>query len=235
MAKPSKIFGYVALGGAALFFVGIILAIALFDRGAYSPASSFVTELGQYKDGYLTASSALYFNIGMVIFGLTFGLFMVWRGIRGDTMLHAAVGFTGALTGVLAAAQGIFTLNYSQYHYAVVAAFYFAAFVFCGLQIAMWLKGKQQERFGLALLILFFAAGALCLTSGIFTALGGFGRAQGGHLRRRAAARCAVCHHRLAGRGITMGLWHPAIFGRGAQPCRPYSRETIRQAGEGPQ
>jgi hypothetical protein len=56
----------------------------------------------------------------------------------------------------------------------VVAAFYFAAFAFCGLQIAMWLKGKQHERFGLALLIIFFAAGALCLASGIFTALGGF-------------------------------------------------------------
>jgi len=174
MAKPSKIISIVGLCGAALFLAGVILAIALFDRGAYSPASSFVTELGQYKNGYLSASSAIWFNIGIVIFGLTFGLLMVWRGSRGETTLHAAVGLSGALTGVLMAAQGIFTLDFPQYHYIVAAAFYLSAAVFCALQIALWLTVRRSERFGLALLIVFFAAGALCLASGIFTATGGF-------------------------------------------------------------
>lgn len=173
MSKTSKIFGLLALCGALLLFVGVIMAIALFDRGEYSFASGFVTELGQYRDGYLSVSSALYFNAGMVIFGLTFGLLNLWRGSRGDTSLHAAAGFTGALAGVLAAAQGIFTLNFPQYHYAVVAAFYFSAFAFCVVQVVSWLK-EDRERFGFALLILTFAAGALCLASGIFTALGGF-------------------------------------------------------------
>jgi len=176
MTKTSKIFGFVSLGGAVLFLAGVVAAIALFERGAYSPVSGFVTELGQYKNGYLSVSSALYFNIGIVVFGLTFGLLMVWRGSLGDTALQAAVGFTGALAGVLAAAQGIFTLNFSQYHYIVVAAFYFAAFLFCALQLALWLKEDQHEKFGLLLLILFFVAGALCLVSGVFTVLGGFAR-----------------------------------------------------------
>ncbi len=174
MAKSSKAMGLLCLCGAVLFFAGVIMAIALFDRGAYSPASGFVTELGQYKNGYFTVSSALYFNVGIVIFGLTFGLFMVWRGSRGETTLHAATGLTGAFAGVLMAAQGIFTLNFPQYHYIVAAVFYFAAALFCVLQIALWLKGGRSERFGLALLIIFFVAGALCLVSGVITATGGF-------------------------------------------------------------
>jgi hypothetical protein len=121
---------------------------------------------------------ALFFNIGMVVFGLTFGLLMIWRGSQNSTAMYAAIGFAGVLVGVLAAAQGIFTLNYSnnysQYHYIAVTAFYFAAALFCTLQTVAWLRGEKRGRFGFALLILAFAAGALCLASGVFTALGGF-------------------------------------------------------------
>ena len=173
MGKTSRIFGYVGLLGAALFLIGIITAMATFENGAYSPASCFVTELGLYTGGYLSATSALFFNIGIVLFGLSFGLLMIVRGNQCGTTLYMAIGFFGALTGVLAVAQGIFTLNYSQYHYIVVTVFYFAAAVFCALQIAAWLR-ERSERFGLALLIFAFAAGVLCLVSGVFTALGGF-------------------------------------------------------------
>ena len=172
--KTSRIFGYVGLGGAVLFLIGVIAAIAAFESGAYSPASCFVTELGLYTGGYLSATSALFFNVGIAVFGLAFGLLMIVRGNQYGTTLYMAIGFGGALTGVLAVAQGIFTLNYAQYHYIVVAAFYFVAAIFCVLQIAAWLRGERSERFGLALLILAFAAGALCLASGVFTAMGGF-------------------------------------------------------------
>ncbi|MEL7604070.1 MAG: hypothetical protein AAGU77_13020, partial [Bacillota bacterium] len=169
MAKTSKIFGFVGLGGAALFLFGAIAAMASFESGVYSPLSCFVTELGMYVGGYLSASSALFFNIGLLLFGLAFGLLMIWRANREESAIHAAVGFFGALTGVLAAAQGIFTLNYAQYHYIVVAAFYFAAFVFCALQIAAWMVGGRPRRFGLALLIFAFAAAALCVASAAST------------------------------------------------------------------
>lgn len=176
MAKTARIFGYVGLGGAALLLAGVIAAVVTFESGVYSPASCFATELGRYTGGYMSATSALYFNISMVVFGLSFGLLMIWYGYREETALHAAIGFTGALTGVLAAAQGIFTLNYSQYHYIVVTAFYIAAAGYCALQIAYWLRGGQAQRFGLALLILAFAAGALCLASAVFIATGGMAR-----------------------------------------------------------
>jgi hypothetical protein len=177
MAKTSKFFGYMGLGGAVLVLAGVIAATLSFERGAYSPVSCFFTELGQYARGeYFSVSSALYFNVGLIAFGLTFGLLMIWRGTLGNTLLYAATGFTGALTGVLAAAQAIFTLNYTQYHYAIVSAFYFSAALFCTLQIIAWMREGKGERFGLALLVLFFAAGALCLASGVFTAMGGYSR-----------------------------------------------------------
>ncbi len=174
MTKTSKMIGYVGLGGAVLFLIGIIAATASFENGVYSPLSCFVTELGHYAGKYLSATSALFFNIGIVAFGLTFGLQMIWRGNQNGTTLYAAIGLLGALTGVLAVAQGIFTLNYVQYHYIVVTAFYFSAVVLCVLQIAAWLRGERTERFGLGLLILVFVAAALCFASGAFTALGGF-------------------------------------------------------------
>ena len=173
MAKTSKIFGFVGLGGAALFLIGVIAAMASFESGVYSPLSCFVTELGMYTGGYLSATAALFFNIGLVLFGLTFGLLMIWRGSLKGTMLYAAVGFLGALTGVLAAAQGIFTLNYAQYHYIVASAFYFVALALFAVQVVAWLTGEKPKRFGLALLILAFAAGALSLAAGVFTVTGG--------------------------------------------------------------
>jgi hypothetical protein len=176
MTKTSKIFGFVGLGGAVLLMAGVIAAMASFKQGVYSPLSCFITELGKYTGGYLSATSALFFNIGIVVFGLAFGLYMVWRGNLFGSTMYAAIGFLGALTGVLAAAQGIFTLNYSQYHYIVVSAFYFAAAAFCALQIVEWLRSGRSERFGLALLILAFATGALCLASAIFTVTGGMSR-----------------------------------------------------------
>lgn len=176
MAKASKSFGFAGLGGAALLMIGAIAAIACFENGVYSPLSCFVTELGMYTGGYLSAGSALYFNVGIVVFGFAFGLLSLWRAYCDGSALYAAIGFFGALTGVLAAAQGIFTLNYSSYHYIVVSAFYLAAFVFCVLQIIAWLRGGRSERFGLALLILAFAAAALSLASAVFTVTGGMAR-----------------------------------------------------------
>ncbi len=176
MAKTSKIFGFAGFIGAALLMAGVIAAIACFERGVYSPLSCFVTELGMYTGGYFSAGAALYFNVGIIVFGFAFGLLTLWRANSEGSVLYAAIGFAGALTGVLAAAQGIFTLNYSQYHYVVVSAFYFAAFAFCVLQIIAWLRGGQSERFGLALLILAFAAAALSLASAVFTLTGGMAR-----------------------------------------------------------
>ncbi len=176
MEKTLKVFGIAGLSGAGLLLIGIIMAIAGFESGVYSPLSCFITELGMYTNGYFTATSALFFNIGVIVFGLAFGLFMLWRGNSYGSAMYAAIGFLGALTGVLAAAQGIFTLNYSQYHYIVVSVFYFSAAAFCAVQIVAWLRGGRSERFGLGLLILAFAAGALSLASAVFTVTGGMAR-----------------------------------------------------------
>jgi hypothetical protein len=210
MGRSSKIMGFVGLGGSGLLLAGVIAAMASFERGVYSPLSCFVTELGQYTGGYLSASSALFFNIGIVLFGLTFGLLMIWRGNRGETGMSAATGFFGALAGVLAAAQGIFTLNYTQYHYIVVSAFYFAAAVFCALQVAEWLRGSRSERFGLALLIFFFAAGALCLAAGVFTATGGFERVLTEDIS--GAGRLLVVPFALIGWLAVASLWACGIL-----------------------
>jgi hypothetical protein len=210
MTKNAKIFGFAGLGGAALLLIGIIAAMASFERGVYSPASCFVTELGQYTGGYLFVSSALYFNIGLVVFGFAFGLLMIVRGGRGETTLSAAIGFTGALTGILAAAQGIFTLNYTQYHYIVVTAFYLSAFVFCVLQIVEALRGGEKRRFGTASLIVAFAAGALCLASGTFMLMGGMARVFFEDVQ--GAGRLLVVPFALIGLFAVAAVWAQGIL-----------------------
>lgn len=229
MAKTSKIFGYVGLGGAVLFLFGIVVAIAAFESGAYSPVSCFVTELGLYTGGYLSASSALFFNIGLALFGLSFGLLMIVRGNENGSTLYMAIGFLGALTGVLAVAQGIFTLNYAQYHYIVVAAFYFVAAIFCVLQIAAWLR-ERSERFGIALLILAFVGAALCFASGVFTALGGFAQV----LREdiSGAGRLLVVPFAVVGWAAVAAVWALGLLLSFSAALTPVRAVGVKRSGK---
>jgi len=128
--NQNKLFGTIGIAGAALLLVGVVIAIITFENGAFSLLNGFYSELGQYPGAYMGGSSALIFNVLMALFGLFMCVFMVFWGIRQDSWPFGAAAFFGILTGVLAAAQAIFTLDYARYHYIVVSAFTVSAFLF---------------------------------------------------------------------------------------------------------
>ena len=107
-----------------------MIAVITFENGAFSLLNGVYSELGHYPGANKGGSSALIFNVLMALFGLIMCVFMVFWGIRQASWPFGAAAFFGILTGVLAAAQAIFTLDYARYHYIVVSAFAFSAFLF---------------------------------------------------------------------------------------------------------
>lgn len=159
MDKIKRITGIAAFAATALLLCAAVVA-AIFYKGGFSPLNGFFNELGLFSGGYFAAPFALFFNLSLILFGLVFGALMVLDGLEKATIQSTSLGFFGALTGVFAMAQGIFTLNISPYHYIVSAAFYISAFVLCALYaIFGWLERGRKH---IASLIAALCAGATC-------------------------------------------------------------------------
>ncbi len=162
--SQKRIFGTLGIAGAALLLVAIVISIIAFEDGAFSPLNGFFSELGLYTGGYFSASTALIFNIGMILFGLALCASMVFWGIRQNSWGFGAVSFFGILTGILSAALAIFSLNFSKYHYAVAAAFSIALFLFgTSYIIASMITGRRSIA---PLLVAFFTAVCSALFAG---------------------------------------------------------------------
>lgn len=155
--NQNKLFGTIGIAGAALLLVGVVIAVITFENGAFSLLNGFYSELGHYPGAYLGGSSALIFNVLMALFGLMMCVFMAFWGIRQDSWPFGAVAFLGILTGVLTAAQAIFTLDYARYHYVVVAAFAIAAFLFGAAYIIAALATGRNNSVA-PVLVAFFTA-----------------------------------------------------------------------------
>ncbi len=155
--NQKKLFGTIGIAGAALLLVAVVVSTITFEKGAFSPLSGFYSELGQYPEGYLTASSSLVYNVGLAVFGLALCAFMVFWGIRQNSWAFGTVSFFGLFTGVLAVAQAVFSLDFARYHYIASAAFSAAIFAFAASYIIVSLA-VGQSRNTAAILVAFFAA-----------------------------------------------------------------------------
>jgi MFS family permease len=155
--NQNKLFGTIGIAGAAFLLVGIVIAVITFENGAFSLLNGFYSELGHYSGAYMGGSSALIFNVLMALFGLIMCVFMVFWGIRQASWPFGAAAFFGILTGVLAAAQAIFTLDYARYHYIVVSAFAVSAFLFGAAYIIAALATGRNNSLA-SVLVAFFAA-----------------------------------------------------------------------------
>ncbi len=168
--NQNKVIGIIGIAGSAALLLATVISIVTFEEGVFSPLNCFFNELGLYTNGYFTMSSALVFNIGFILFGASLCVLMVFWGIRQATWGFGIVAFSGILTGVLAAALALFTLNFAKYHYVVAAAFFAAIFLFCAAYIVVSILSGRQK-IGL-LLIAFFSAICAAL-SAIFVISGG--------------------------------------------------------------
>lgn len=155
--NQKKLFGILGIAGAGVLLITTVIAIITFENGVFSPLNCFFNELGLYPGGYLTVSSALIFNIGMAVFGFAFCAFMVFWGICQNNWADGLVAFLGILTGVLAIAQAVFTLDFASYHYIVTAAFSVAVFALGAAFIIVSLTTGKNRSIA-TMLVAFFAA-----------------------------------------------------------------------------
>jgi hypothetical protein len=144
MNKIKHIFSILAFAATAILLGAAAVAIITY-KGGFSPLNGFFNELGLFSSGYFAASFSLLFNLSLILFGVVFGILMVLDGLEKATIQSTALGFFGALTGVLAMAQGIFTLNISQYHYIASAAFCISVFVLCALYVIFSLLERGRK------------------------------------------------------------------------------------------
>lgn len=173
MDTSKKFFGIAGISSVVIFLAATIISIVGFENGAYSPASCFVGELGLFSGVFFSGSVAMFFNIGLIAAGLLFCVFMVHFGISKNSGIWAATSFFGVIVGVLIAAQGFFSLNYTQYHLIISTAFFAAMFVLCALFV---IAAMRDNSTGLIKIILAFVAGILSAIFAGFMITGGMAR-----------------------------------------------------------
>ena len=176
MNKQQRSFGILGIGGVGIYVIFLVIAVLIFEDGVFSPLHCFVSELGLYTGGYFTMSSALIYNIGTIIAGAVVIIFMVYRGTMKNAWDNAVFCFFGILSGVLLIAQGIYTLNYAQYHSLVMIAFFFSVFAMCAAYIIVQLVTNNIKHISLAAIIVAFAAGCTSAAFAVFELTGGMSK-----------------------------------------------------------
>ena len=157
MNKKAKVFSIFGICSVGIFLIAAIISMISYE--SFSPLNTYVSALGYYTGGYLSVSAALIFNIGLVVAGLLACIFMLGYGIQKGTGQYAAVSFFGILSGVLIAAQGIYSLNFELYHYIATIAFFASIFIMCALYVIFEMLGASRQEASLASVIVAFFAG----------------------------------------------------------------------------
>jgi hypothetical membrane protein len=119
------------IGGAVLAITSIVTAIAYEGRAGegYSPFNHFVSELGEVG----VSSLATVFNIGLMIAGPCFVLFMVGLALSRSGGIRYAYGILGGISGFAGFFVGIFPMNDGTIHGVVAGTFFGLAWIAIGL------------------------------------------------------------------------------------------------------
>ncbi len=109
--------------GSLFFIVASIVAGLAYSGSAgqgYSPLNHWVSELGEIG----VSALALVFNVGLIVGGVAFALFMAALGLLRRSRLgwvYAAIGF---VAGISCALVGVFPMNQRSIHIVVALGFF---------------------------------------------------------------------------------------------------------------
>ena len=119
-------------GGVAAIAAGSVLA-ALAYRGTagepYSPLNHFVSELGEPG----VSALAPVFNLGLVIGGAGFVVFMIMLAASTPGPLRYGYGVLGAVAGVAGLLVGVFPMNHPVQHRLAALTFFDLGWIAVGL------------------------------------------------------------------------------------------------------
>jgi hypothetical membrane protein len=108
----------------------------------YWPLNHWVSELGQVGVSELAAV----FNIGLVVVGVCFGIFMLCLGLARRTPLALLYAPLGAVAGISGALVGVFPMNNLDMHGIVALAFFNLGWICVGLASIDFLR-RREARF----------------------------------------------------------------------------------------
>ena len=139
VARWGPLWGIV--GAAAIALASLVTALAY--RGtqgeAFSPLNHWVSELGETGVSGLAAL----FNVGLIIGGVSFALFMVALAASRRTALAVIAAVVGIVAGLAGSLVGVFPMNQIGIHRIVALIFFNLGWISVGLaSIDIW---RQPE------------------------------------------------------------------------------------------
>jgi hypothetical membrane protein len=119
------------VGGAILTLGSVVTALRYTgtEGEPYSTFSHWVSELGERG----VSTLAPVFNLGLVIGGLLFAVFMVGLAVTGTGRLRYVYGVLGVAAGVAGTGVGIFPMNELDKHALVALTFFNLGWIVVGL------------------------------------------------------------------------------------------------------
>ena len=124
--------------GSVFFIVASIVAGVAYtgETGqSFSPLNHWVSELGEVG----VSALALVFNLGLIVGGLAFALFMAALGILRRTRLAWAYAVIGAIAGISCSLVGVFPMNQRTIHIVVALGFFVLGWIAVALaSIDIW-------------------------------------------------------------------------------------------------
>jgi hypothetical membrane protein len=109
--------------GSAFFMVAALIAALAYsgtESQGFSPLNHWVSELGEVG----VSSLAVVFNIGLIVGGGAFALFMLALGMLRRSRLAWTYAVIGAIAGISCALVGVFPMNQRTIHIVVALGFF---------------------------------------------------------------------------------------------------------------
>jgi hypothetical membrane protein len=124
--------------GSTFFMVAAVIAALAYTGTAgqgFSPLNHWVSELGEIG----VSSLALVFNIGLIVGGVAFALFMTALGLLRRTRLAWTYATIGCVAGISCALVGVFPMNQRAIHIVVALGFFVLGWIAVALaSIDIW-------------------------------------------------------------------------------------------------
>jgi len=142
MRRVGPLAGMVGSGVIAIASVITALAYTGSKGEGYSPLTHWVSELGQVGVSQLAGV----FNVGLIVGGISFALFMAALGLTRRTALAWLYTPIGIAAGIASACVGVYSMNQLKLHSIAVLTFLNLGWICVGLSSWDFLR-RREARF----------------------------------------------------------------------------------------
>lgn len=115
------VFAFIGSSVAVVCSVATAFAYPIEAHDTYSPLNHFISELGRYG----VSTTAALFNVGLMVTGMFFLLFVLGLGLKIATPLAWAATVAGSIAAAACSAVGVFPMNHLGSHLVAAYSFFY--------------------------------------------------------------------------------------------------------------